>query len=126
MAYQIQAIVAPPAPMSSIKDYRANAITALAIYTSTARGEEDVFCVPLTKSDFEDRQAHKPRSREEILQLLPEKISYDAEIFQECLDTNDIASVRFDHSQMKWQVGPRPWDKTINYEQEEASRSEGK
>lgn len=109
MPYQIQNIVPPPPGMTFIRDFRAYVVVALAIFVSTQRGEDETFCVPLLKSDFEDRQVHKPKTREEVLNMLPEKLLYNDAIYKECQETSDIASVRFDYEATAWTVGPRPW-----------------
>jgi hypothetical protein len=115
MTYQIQNIVSPPEGMTLIRDFRAYAVVGLAIYASPQPDEGEAFSVPLTKADFEDQQSHKQKTRDEVLQMLPEMLSYDKEIFNEFKETSDFASVRFDRDEMQWTVGPRPWEKTKKY-----------
>lgn len=121
MTYQIQHMAVPSTPMSKIRNFTAQAVVILALYSST-NPENEVLCVPLSKQDFEDQQMHPAKTREEVLVLLPEKLSYSKDIYQNCLENNDCTTVRFEEDIMDWVPGPHPWAKSMAYAKAERTQ----
>lgn len=114
MSYQIMHFTVPKQDMTRISGHEAQAVVILAMYGST-NPKDEVLCVPLTKRDFEDQQFHPACTKEKVKELLPEYISYNPAIYQNCLDQNDCTTVRFDEDIMDWVPGPHPWAQTMEY-----------